>query len=258
MTLRLEKKEKLILFSGLFLIIAVLAFSYLLFILPLKTTVQQKELELENQQKLLEVIGSRDIETTGELAESSVQLQKRVPVKPLLEQFIIDLEMAETLSNSQILQISFTDEGGETITDPSVTQTIPPAENTQTAENPEQSETTPKPEGIKEITLNLSIESESYFDLEKFIETLEQLDRIVEVKSINFAGPAEISSVGTGTEQGKTSFQLTLGIYYFPKLEDLAEELPEIETDGPANKSNPLSDFSDIQTEQDNNNANNE
>jgi type IV pilus assembly protein PilO len=247
MTSRLGKKEKLILFSGLFFILVFIVFGFLIFIQPLRTTIQQKESELNNQQKLLEVIESREIESSDELVESSVKLQRQIPVEPKLDQFIIDLEMAETVSNSQILSISFADEeagGQETPTE----QPDPSAVPTEYIETPQQ---ILKPEGIKEITLTLSIESESYFDLEKFIDTLEKLDRIVEVNSVSFAGPPEISSIGTGTEQTKTSFQLSLSIFYFPKLQDLVEELPEIETESPANKNNPLNDFPDVSDEND-------
>jgi type IV pilus assembly protein PilO len=242
MTSRLGKKEKITLFAGLFFILVFIAFGFFVFIQPLRTTIQQKELELNNQQKLLEVIESREIESSGELVESSVNLQRQIPVKPMLDQFIIDLEMAETVSNSQILSISFADEGAggpETPTE----QPAPSADATESTETPQQ---IPKPEGIKEITLSLSIESESYFDLEKFIDTLEKLDRIVEINSVSFTGPPEVTSVGTGTEQTKTNFQLSLSIFYFPKLQDLVEELPEIETEYPANKSNPLSGFPDV------------
>jgi type IV pilus assembly protein PilO len=249
MTSRLGKKEKLILVSGLFFILVFFTFGYLIFIQPLRMTIQQKESELNNQQKLLELIESREIESSGELVESSVKLQRQIPVEPKLDQFIIDLEMAETVSNSQILSISFADEGAggpET----QIEQPDPSANTTESTETPQQ---ILKPEGIKEITLTLSIESESYFDLEKFIDTLEKLDRIVEVNSVSFSGPPEVSSVGTGTEQTKTSFQLSLSIFYFPKLQDLVEELPKIETESPANKSNPLSDFPDVKENDANN-----
>jgi type IV pilus assembly protein PilO len=253
---QLSKKEKTILFSGLFLILSVIGFSYFLFIYPLKNTVEQKETELKNQQQLLAVMESRDIQSTDQLVESSVQLQKQIPVKPMLEQFIIDLEMAETFSNSQITSISFSDEGVTGTEDPSVTQTTPPADGTDNAGNPEQSSSTPKPAGIKEIKLDLSIETESYFDLEEFIDTIENIDRIVSVKSISFSGPPEVTSIGgeTGAKVAKTTFSLSVSIYYYPGLEDLEAELPEMETEAPANKRNPLSDFSDLPTEEDANN----
>jgi type IV pilus assembly protein PilO len=250
MTSRLGKKEKLILLSGLFVILFFIAFGFLIFIQPLRTTIQQKESELNNQQKLLEVIESREIESPGELVESSVKLQRQIPVEPKLDQFIIDLEMAETVSNSQILSISFADEGASGLETP-IEQPDQVADAAESTEPPQQML---KPEGIKEITLTLSIESDSYFDLEKFIDTLEKLDRIVEVNSVNFSGPPEVSSVGSGSEQTKTSFQLSLSIFYFPKLQDLVEELPEIETESPAKKSNPLSDFPDISENPNSNN----
>jgi type IV pilus assembly protein PilO len=253
MTSRLGKKEKLLLFSGLLLILALIAFGYFIFIQPLRTTVQQKEMELETQQKLLDVIESREIESPGELVESSVNLQKQIPVEPLLEQFIIDLEMAETVSNSQILSVSFSDEGAGG-TEGNQTPTTQPIDGTENTGITNEAQTFQRPEGIKEISVDLSIESESYFDLEEFIDTLEKLDRIVEINSVNFSGPPEVSSVGTGNDQTKNSFTLSLSIFYFPKLQDLVEELPEIETEPPANKTNPLSDFPEIN---ENPNANN-
>jgi type IV pilus assembly protein PilO len=250
MTSRLSKKNKIILFSGLLLLLAFIALGYLTFIQPLQTTIHQKEMELVSQQQLLEVIESRDIESSGELLESSVKLQRHIPVEPMLEQFILDLEMAETVSNSHILSISFADEGegGE------VPPTEQPAQNTDTTQTPETSQMLSKPEGIKAITIGLSIESDSYYDLEKFIDTLEKLDRIVEVKSLSFSGPPEVSSLGENTNQTKTSFQLSIAIYYFPKLQDLVEDLPEIQTESPGNKSNPLSNFSDVPIDPDANN----
>lgn len=242
MTSHLGKKEKLAMYTGIIFILVFIAFAFLIYIQPLRVSVQQKELELTNQQKLLEVIESRNIESSGELMESSVKLQRQIPVEPMLDQFIIDLEMAETVSNSQILSINFTDEG----TGGQETPTEQPVQSNDETQNIEIDLQQTKPEGIKEITLDLSIESKSYYDLEKFIDTLEKLERIVEVNSISFSGPPEVSSVGTGTEQTKTSFQLSLSIFYFPKLQDLVEELPEIETESPANKSNPLSNFSDV------------
>jgi type IV pilus assembly protein PilO len=251
MTSRLAKKEKITLYTGILLLLIMVALGFLLYIQPARTTIAQKQLELSNQQKLLEVIESRNIESSGELAESSVNLQKQIPVEPMIDQFIIDLEMAETVSNSQIITIGFS-EGGT---------------NEQSAATPEQSTDTgdqaqtigvdlqmvPKPEGIKEVTLDLSIQSKSYYDLEKFIETIERLERIVKVNSISFSGPAEVSSVGTGEDQTQMSFAVNLSIFYYPTLQDLVEELPEVETESPANKTNPLSEFPDVMEEDANN-----
>ena len=47
--------------------------------------------------------------------------------------------------------------------------------------------------GLKKLTVSLSVESPTYEDLEKFIETLESLKRIVVVESINYTGGEEIT-----------------------------------------------------------------
>jgi type IV pilus assembly protein PilO len=252
MTSRYGKKEKLTLSAGVFVILMVIALGYLLYIQPARTTIKQKELELSNQQKLLEVIKSRNIESSGELIESSVNLQKQIPVEPMVDQFILDLEMAETVSNSQILSIGFAEGGAGaelgTATPEQPADTVDPAQTIDV-----DLQNIPKPAGIKEIMLDLAIQSKSYYDLEKFIETLEKLERIVKVNSITFSGPAELSSVGTGEVQTQMSFAVNLSIFYYPTLQDLVEDLPEVETESPANKTNPLSGFPDLNEEDSNN-----
>jgi type IV pilus assembly protein PilO len=95
---------------------------------------------------------------------------------------------------------------------------------------------------LKKLTVSLSVESPSYEDLEKFIDTLESLNRIVVVESISYSGGQEITSLDQ--EDEPLSYSLTISAFYMPSLTDLAAELPKIDAPAPAGKDNPLSQFS--------------
>jgi type IV pilus assembly protein PilO len=82
--------------------------------------------------------------------------------------------------------------------------------------------------------------------LEKFISTLESLNRIVVVESINYSGGQEITSLEKEPAADKLSYSLSVSAYYLPTLNDLIADLPKIDAPGPANKKNPLSAFTDI------------
>jgi type IV pilus assembly protein PilO len=95
---------------------------------------------------------------------------------------------------------------------------------------------------MKKLTVNLSVESASYEDFEKFISTLESLKRIVVVESINYTGGPEITSLTDNINP--LSYSLTISAFYMPTLADLQAQLPKIDTPAPAGKQNPLSQFS--------------
>lgn len=100
--------------------------------------------------------------------------------------------------------------------------------------------------GLKKLTISLSVESPTYEDLEKFISTLESLNRIVVVESINYSGGKEITSLDIEPADKKLSYSLSVSAYYLPTLNDLIAELPKIDAPAPANKKNPLSTFTDV------------
>lgn len=50
----------------------------------------------------------KHVEDTHQVTKGTRELQKKVPVKPLQEQVILDLEKAENVANSKIKSMSFT------------------------------------------------------------------------------------------------------------------------------------------------------
>jgi type IV pilus assembly protein PilO len=250
MKLSFSKKHKLILLVGILLIVLLVVFAQFFKLSPLKSDLESKEQTLASEQKLLESISQNKLDETKKVTEDTRELQKKVPVSPLQEQFILDLEKAENVSNSKVSTMSFSkDVDVPMVAEAPVTETAKSTEvsEVETVQEASAEQAAPAPStGLKKLTVNLSVESPKYEDVEKFIATLESLKRIVVVESINYSGGEEITTLDTEKEKEPIAYTLTVSAYYLPGLEDLIAELPKIDAPGPAKKKNPLNAFSDV------------
>lgn len=255
MKLKLSKKEKLIILVGILLVVILIAIAQFMMLLPLKSDLEMKEQSLQSEQKLLDSIMQKKADETNKVVEDTRELQKKVPVTPLQEQFILDLDRAENVSNSLVKSMSFSKDADVTITPPVQENAATAETNTdeslevktvQEVEAEKAAQTANTVTGLKKLTISLNVESPTYEDLEKFISTLESLNRIVVVESINYSGGKEITSLDTEPSEEKLSYSLSVSAYYLPTLNDLIADLPKIDAPGPANKKNPLSLFSDV------------
>jgi type IV pilus assembly protein PilO len=248
MKLRFSKRDKLIVGAGALVLVLLIVYAQFFLLKPLQTDQGIKQQSLNTEQKLLDAVTQKKVDSTGNKTEDTSALQKQLPVQPLQEQFILDLEKAENVSNSKISSMGFSKDGevavaGEPATsEATTTATDPNAAQAQTTDKQPAAPATPK--GMKKLTVSLSVESPTYEDLEKFIDTLESLRRIVVVESIAYTGGTEITSLDQ--EDAPLSYSLTISAYYMPELADLQPQLPKIDTPLPANKENPLSQFSNL------------
>ncbi|WP_223591154.1 hypothetical protein [Neobacillus bataviensis] len=259
---RLSKLDKIIVGGGSLLIILVFVYAQFLSLTPLKSDLASKEQELQTEQKLLEMTEKKKTDSQKTEPENTSELQKQLPVMPLQEQVLLDLEKAETVSNSQIKSMGFAKDADVT---PPATET--PAANSGTNQAAGQNQSTTNqgtqnqpttaqgtgnqaatqqpaataPSGLKKLTVQLQVESQTYTDLEKFIETLESLPRIVVVEAINYTGGEEVTTLDQ--ENKPLSYSLTISAFYMPTLTDLAAQLPKIDAPAPAGKENPLTQF---------------
>ncbi|MFS0775795.1 pilus assembly protein PilO [Neobacillus sp. 3P2-tot-E-2] len=245
MKLSFSKKDKLILLFGILLLILLIVFAQLALLSPIKADVKMKEQSLKTEKQLLDTITQDKVAVTQKVTEDTRELQKNVPVTPLQEQFILDLEKAENVSNSKISSMGFSKDA-----DVILENTEGNAVNGDTGATPASEGATKVTEvqdtnatGLKKLTVSLSVESPNYEDLETFVSTLESLKRIVVIESINYTGGEEITTLEAQVEP--LSYSLTVSAYYLPTLEDLLAELPKIDAPAPANKKNPLTGFSD-------------
>ncbi|MEY2192654.1 pilus assembly protein PilO [Neobacillus sp. BF23-41] len=248
MKLRFSKKQSLIIGIVTLLVVLFLVYAQFFKLSPLKSDLANKQQSLESEQKLLEIVSQKKAGDTKKTTEDTRELQKKLPVKPLQEQLILDLEKAENLSKSKISSMSFSKDADVNTSADQATAENANGQQTTTNQATANQDTAAQQTastqiaGLKKLTVSLSVESPSYEDLEKFIDTLESLNRIVVVESISYSGGQEITSLDQ--EDKPLSYSLTISAFYMPSLTDLAAELPKIDAPAPAGKDNPLSQFS--------------
>lgn len=252
MKLRFSKRDSLIIGIVALLVVFLIIYAQFFKLSPLKSALNLMQQSLENEQKLLEIVSQKKVEDTKKTDEDTKELQRKLPVKPMQEQLILDLEKAENLSNSKISSMSFSKDadvntsadqanaknatGQQTTTNQADTN-----QATANQDTTEQQTSSAQIAGMKKLTVTLSVESPSYEKLEKFIGTLESLKRIIVVESISYSGGQEITSLDQ--EDQPLTYSLTISAFYMPSLADLAGELPKIDAPAPAGKDNPLGQF---------------
>jgi type IV pilus assembly protein PilO len=230
MTARFSKRQ---LFVFVLLLIALgAAFSSLYFYMLYPRYQQIEELTntVASEKKILAATKAEIAKQKSSLPESVVELQKKIPVKPLTEQLLLDLEKAEVVSDSTISSMTFNEEENAT----------GEPQETDASSKTEQSSSR-LPDGLKKVTVQLTVQSPSYYQLERFLQTLENLNRIVSIESLSFTGNPELTSVDT--EVNPLTYSVTVSAFYYPKLAKLQNMLPQIDVPPPSKKRNPLTEI---------------
>jgi type IV pilus assembly protein PilO len=252
--LQLSKKHLMIIFLSILLLGGAVAGAYYLLILPVHEQLDRKETELKLASQELTIIENKLADTSEKTILSTMELQKQVPVKRMLDQLLLDLEKAEVISDTNIIELKLDgtedDEEIDLVAEAAKEEDPGQEEDTSGDQNDGGESTgeavTPVeeilPNGIRKISMTLSGEAATYFEMEKFIKSLESLKRIVKVEVLNFTGLPEIYSVDQDSE--KVEFEVSLAAYYYPNLEELQKELPPLDVPAVSNKQNPLSGFS--------------
>ncbi|WP_017726723.1 type 4a pilus biogenesis protein PilO [Halalkalibacterium ligniniphilum] len=241
---------------GAFFILCALAgvIFYRSFIQPLQNEQQQLVRSLENGQQLLaEVERHAAVRETEQ--PTSYQLQQKLPVKPLLDQFVLLLGRAESLSNTRLVSvqmndpipmeaesasIQFNEEISEGIDgqDPRVLEE-PNVESEKSA--PQMSSSLPTEldfTNVRRIQAQLIIQVSSYEELRQFLAELEQLPRITEIERVSVRGWEE--QVEVGEERDMLEVDVAVSTFYYEGLDELAEEAPSYEYPEQEKKQQPF------------------
>lgn len=241
-------KKKILLLIVLVLVVAgSLAGMYLWKIKPIQTEVANKRIELKNEEAYLKAIQGKNPSSTEINVETSVELQKKLPVEPLVHQLVLDLQKAEVVSNSTIKNMSIaeetkTEEGEDLSTrDYNNFNLQEEAEKQADKENQTQSQTQSVAliAGLQKVTISMNVQSPTYMELQAFLASIESMNRIMKVDSLTFAGEEELISI----EQTRKplTYSIVVSAYYAPVLNDLVKDLPQMELTKPSEKTNPFS-----------------
>ncbi|WP_096202820.1 type 4a pilus biogenesis protein PilO [Bacillus sp. FJAT-45350] len=244
MNLSFSKKHIIILGVAIFLLIASAFFFFSQYISPAMKEKEVLAAEVEFEKSQLAILRDQQRDTTTEAIETSIELQRKLPVKPLVDQFLLDISRAEGLSNSYILYIDIS-EGGELslrATEDGVEgETSTPVEQSEGEggqETTQEQQVNVDIEGLKQITLNLSVRANRYQDLAQFLRELDRLPRISSIDSVSFIGHDE--QIMVDDVHDSLEFNVTVSTYFYPELLELGEEGPKVDYPRPSNKDNPL------------------
>jgi type IV pilus assembly protein PilO len=198
---------------------------------PMEERINYKEEELAIQLKLQEAIETKVNNINENDTADSTTLQKKIPVEPLTERLILDLEKAELVSGSTIQSINFERTDGPLAAQGNEESDGVPVKETQL------------PPLLKRLQMTMVVESPSYFEMEEFLEEIESLQRIVEINRLYFEGEEELKESIEGYSQDMVTFELTASAFFIPELDDLKDGVPAIQSPSPSLKKDPFPQF---------------
>ncbi|WP_050615925.1 GspMb/PilO family protein [Bacillus testis] len=226
MNASLSKKQMLIVVGASLLAAIVIAVLFFWKVYPMQNSIVLKEQELRNQENVVAALQSKAKPVQEVSFEKSTQLQKKLPVKPLVQQIVMNIEKAETISNSFVQNMSFSEDGtggeGES--------------NTVSAAQP-------GVEGLQKMTVTLNVQSPTYKELNAFLSTIEGMQRILTIDNLTFTGEEEVTSIEQSA--APLDYSLTVSAYYAPALQDLEKDLPAMDKPQPGRKANPFNNHED-------------
>ncbi|MBM7701360.1 hypothetical protein [Metabacillus iocasae] len=237
MPMYVSKKQWLIFLLVLLIVVGSVTVGYLQLMRPIQQEVSLIKDELKTEQQIVKALKANAPTQNDMLLKSSIELQKRLPVKPFTEQFMLELEKAEVVSDSLILSISFAADA-ELVVEKEENEVN--LEEDATEEQPKL-ETTSElmPVGFQKITATLSVESKRYDDFLLFLKTIEQSSRISQIEGISFNGPQEATRLAD-VDKPTLQYELIVSTFYYPTLDKLQDQIPTIETPSPAGKEDPF------------------
>lgn len=231
------------------LLITISVYVYSAYYSPLVVEIESTEQKLKAEEKLIEALEVRVNDVPSETRVVTSNLQQRLPVKPMTDKLLLDFEKVELLSNSLITSISFIDgeegegetaqnQGAETDENENLLEEgwAPPLADEQIRESDMSTETLPA--GIRKISAQLTVESPSYAEMEKFLSELENQIRIIEIEQLTFEGPEELTKLRG--EEERLTYNVNVTAYYMPELLDLMQDTPKVDTPEPAEKKEPF------------------
>lgn len=213
--------------------------TYFFFVLqPLKQDVANKERELALEEEVLASIeNSQGIVETYEDHEIQALL-RTVPVHPWIDHWILDLEKAELVSDTEISRYSFSKgllqgdsfsnydqelEDVESNEEEDVVVDLEDENDFASDETEDENNTVVLGEGeeVNQVTANLSVSADSYDQLFQFLYEIEQLDRFTEIYALSFQAPSEamvLMDQGDDPSEELLSFDVNVSTYYVDEL----------------------------------------
>ncbi|REB07175.1 hypothetical protein DVB69_09990 [Sporosarcina sp. BI001-red] len=221
----LTKRQKDIALLVLAVIFFALLISYSWFQLyaPAKEENTRAVTALVDQREVLFGLQRQVAAKPVEQSSSSRMMQRKVPVLPLEDLLLVQLEKAEVKSKALINNVNFAqDELGGT--------SVESSDQLDTAtEDPALA--------LKQLTVEVELTAASYEEIDRFIREVEATERIFVVQSIELDTPEEVREAAA--EKEPIELTVTFQAFYRPDLLELVPEVPKLDAPMPAGKEDP-------------------
>ncbi|MGE6491885.1 hypothetical protein ACQKD4_09240 [Exiguobacterium sp. NPDC077395] len=202
-------------------IVAPTYFGYTYFIKQGEVEALERDLSLERTK--LELL--RQEGKAVDVADSQT-LQTRVPTAPALDTVVEALSQASLLAGVDVTSIAFAD---GLVAESEVPETVEPFNPADVSETNEPAEPTDvAPVNASTIRSTVTLQAETYDALVSFLESIESMNRIHVLRTIQFTGPAE-TGPNTVEEVQALDFTVELDAFYRPDLDQLVPDryIPE-------------------------------
>lgn len=219
-------KKNIIISSVIFSLIILLSITlYMTMISPKKEEIKTVMQEVDNEETQIALIEEKIKKIEEKVQSSNTFLyQRQLPVSPLADQFILMLEKAEVLSNTVILDMQLSN-----------------SEASLTADNEENQEEQNKRGNVKALEATLKISADDYYEIETFMDTIQQLERVTFVDQVKFKGKEEVIEMQEDDDDvEKIQAELVVTTYYAPDFKNVKQNGPSIEFPQPSEKTTPL------------------
>lgn len=208
-----RQKEMGLLVLSILLFLALVAYGYFTVFQPARAAHQTAVDTLANEREVLYAL-QKQMSAEAEVTQgSSLAIQRQVPVLPLEDALLLQIHQAEIKTSTTVQSIQFQKEA--VILEPP---------------NEDVSE-------LQKIVTEVQLEATRYRDVQAFIAEIEQMERILQVTSIQFVAPPEEIVKDATTK----SLQLTVAFdaFFRPDLVNLKDEAPKVDAPPAAHKSDP-------------------
>lgn len=207
-----QKEMGLFVLAIVFLIVLI-AYSYFQVYAPAKESNEQATQMLANERDILFALQRQEAQQSEAGTSSSRPLQEKLPVKPLEDLILLQVQEAEVKSEAYVHEVNFSLEE-------------PIIENL-----PEQVE------NVQAVIAEVHLAANTYSQIDRFIEEIESMGRIFVMDTIEFTAPDEVRTVEQ--EIGLMELVVTIHAFYRPDLGNLENEAPKVDPPVSADKQDP-------------------
>jgi type IV pilus assembly protein PilO len=208
-----RQKEIGLLFLAIVFLIFLAAYSYFQIYAPAKESNERAAQTMANERDILFALQRQEAQPRQSGLSSSRPLQEKLPVKPLEDLILLQIQKAEVKSDALVNEINFS------------------LEETVVENSPEQVE------NVQAVVAEVHLQADEFSQVDRFIEEIESMERIFIMDHIKFIAPEEVKTF----EQESDIMDLTITFHAFfrPDLENLEDEAPKVDAPVPASKQDP-------------------